>query len=170
MGHEAVAADLAAYAAGTLDSARLGIVRAHLITGCAACLASVFEAPVGLPRPAPEVRGKVVERSPISAILVVLALVAAIGVAAWLIARERQLRTSSVAETLARVREAAETTEDLRDRLLVAKAVLRSQRRVADAEQAVLARGADEAAEEAARLREQLRVRRQRLVRIPGGL
>jgi hypothetical protein len=99
-----------------------------------------------------------------------LALLVAVGVAAGLVVRERELRTTSVAETLARVSEAARAQAEMRDRLLVAKAVLRTQRRVADAEQAMLARGADEAAQQAAVLRDELRVRHRRLARLEAEL
>ena len=170
MGHDEVAASLAGYAAGTLEAHVSRVIQAHLATGCPSCLASVFDAPVGQPRPAPEAGDELVEQWSGWAIAAILMLVAAVGVTAGMVVRERQLRTRSVAETLARVREAAESAEELRDRLLVAKAVLRWQRRVADAEQAVLARGADEAAEEAATLREELRVRRRRLVQLEAEL
>jgi hypothetical protein len=163
MSHDEIAGSLAAYAAGALGAPRLEIVRAHLAAGCHPCLAHVFEAPVGRPRPAATTEGVRRPRSSAFVIAATLGLVVAVGVATALVARERQLRTSSVAETLARVREAAETQAELRDRLLVAKAVLRNQRRIADQEQAALARGADEAAQQAALLRDQLRVRRQRL-------
>jgi hypothetical protein len=167
MGHDEAAASLGAYAAGTLEASVARLVRAHLATGCPGCLASVFAAPVGRPR-------YVGERPSTSAIPVLLVLVAAIGVTAALVVRERQLRARDVTETLARVREASESAADLHDRLLVAKAALRSQRRMADAEQAVLARGADEASREAATLREELRVRLQRLAHleaaVAGGL
>jgi hypothetical protein len=52
----------------------------------------------------------------------------------------------------------------------VAKAVLRNQRRVANAEQEVLAQGASEAAAEAQTLRDELRTRRQRLARLEAEL
>jgi hypothetical protein len=121
---------------------------------------AVFAAPVGEPRPAADPA----DRPPSSVgILMLLGLVVAIAAAGGVVARERQLRTSSVAETLARVREAAEAQASLRDRLLVAKAVLRTQRRIADAEQDDLARGADE-------LREELRTRRARLSQLEAEL
>ena len=159
-GHDDVAAHLAAYAAGTLEDGMARAVQAHLTTGCRTCMLSVFEAPVGRPRPASASTRRAASAWARPAVLVLIAMV---GATTGLVVRERQLRARSVAERFDRLREAAQIAEDLRDRLLVAKAVLRSQRRVADAEQAVLARGADEAAQEAAALREELRMRRQRL-------
>jgi hypothetical protein len=166
--HDEIAGDLAAYAAGTLAADRLPTVQAHLAS-CRGCLMEVFEAPVGSPRPLADLAGH--DRPSSSAgILMLLGLVVAIAAAGGLIARERQLRTSSVAETLARVHEAADAQAALRDRLLVAKAVLRTQRRIADAEQDDLARGADEAAQQAADLRNELRTRRARLSQLEAEL
>lgn len=58
--HEDLRPLLARYAAGTLDGEEAWAVRAHLASGCTACLRDVFERPVGLPRftvpPAPEPR------------------------------------------------------------------------------------------------------------------
>jgi outer membrane murein-binding lipoprotein Lpp len=48
--HEAIRPLLADYAAGTLDAAGCEAVRVHLAEGCVACLAEVFDRPVGLPR------------------------------------------------------------------------------------------------------------------------
>jgi hypothetical protein len=168
--HDEVAASLAAYAAGTLEAERLGAVQVHLASGCEICLTTLFDAPVGKPRPLTVVAAAPPARMSAWSIVAILGLVAAVALAAVMVARERQLRTTSTAEILARVSEAARTEAELRDRLLVAKAVLRNQRRIADAEQEALARGADYAAQEAATLREELYRRRQHLARLEAEL
>jgi len=168
--HDEIAASLAAYAAGTLGAERSCVVREHLASGCRTCLAEVFEAPVGKPRPLAEREAALRASSSARAIVAALTLLVMFGVVAGLVVRERQLRTNSVAATLARLSEAAHAQAELQDRLLVAKAVLRMQRRAADAEQAVLARGADEAAQEAAALRDELRTRRRRLIQLEAEL
>jgi hypothetical protein len=169
LGHDEVVASLAAYAEGTLEPARTRSVQVHLATGCPSCMGALFAAPVGRPRPvvaepeAPAGHHGPGPRSSAWGLLAVLSLLIAVAGATGAVMRERELRARSVAETLARVREATEIAADLRDRLLVAKAVLRWQRRVADAEQEALARGASEAEEQAATLRDELRAGRRRL-------
>lgn len=154
MSHYEVARCLPGYAAGTLDDEQRRRVQAHLAEGCEACLQEVFRRPVGQTRPAPPPAPAVrdaQERSTASVVGgVLLALILATGVTAGLLVRERHLRTTTIGETLARVSEAVRAETELRDRLVVAKTVLRTQRRIADAEQAVLARGAEEAARDAA--------------------
>lgn len=168
MGHDEIVASLSAYAAGTLAATECAAVQEHLATGCRRCLALVFEAPVGKARPERPARNPP-RRSSWATIAGVSAVVA-LGVAAGLVVRERQVGSHRVAEVLARVGDAARTEATLRDRLLVAKAVLRNQRRVTDAEQEVLAQGALEAAAEAETLRDELRTRRQRLARLEAEL
>jgi hypothetical protein len=168
--HDEVVQYLPGYAAGTLDGMQCALVQAHLATGCEACLADVFRRPVGKTRPGePE---RVAEaRSSSSAIALVLpALILATGVTAGLLVRERHLRTTTVGETLARVSEAVRVEAELRDRLIVAKTVLRTQRRIADAEQAVLARGAAEASAEVESLRERLRAGHRRVAQLEAEL
>ena len=169
LGHDEIVASLAAYAEGTLEPARTRAVQAHLATGCPRCMDAVFAAPVGRARPivpadappgAPE---RTAGRSSAWGLIAVLALLVAVAGGAGAVVRERALRARNVSETLARVREATEIAADLRDRLLVAKAVLRTQRRIADIEQAALARGAEEAEQQAAVLRDELRAGRRRL-------
>src|SRR5262245_7411034 len=139
-------------------------------------MAALFAAPVGLPRSmVAQSAGAAAEDMPVRrssawSLVAVLGLVAAVGGAAGAVVRERELRTRSVAETLARVREATEIAADLRDRLLVAKAVLRTQRRVADAEQEALARGASAAEQQAATLRDELQAGRRRLANLEAEL
>jgi hypothetical protein len=169
VGHDEIVASLAAYAEGTLEPARTRAVQLHLAGGCPSCVGALFAAPVGLARPATE-EGARAGRSSAWAIAGGLAFLVAVAVGSGAVVRERELRTRSVAETLARVREATEIAADLRDRLLVAKTTLRLQRRVADAEQEVLARGADEAEQEAATLREQLRAGQRRLANLEAEL
>ena len=50
MTHDDLRADLAGYAAGTLDPERAEAIRTHLATGCTGCLAALYALPVGLPR------------------------------------------------------------------------------------------------------------------------
>jgi hypothetical protein len=170
MSHDEVTGLLAAYAAGTLGDDEGRRVRAHLASGCAHCLASLYDAPVGAARPTGPPEAKARSSNSARSIAVGLTLVVAGALAAGLVVRERQLRRTTVGETLARVQEAMDQQAALRDRLLVAKTVLRSQRRVADAEQEVLARGAEEVAGEAARLRDELRAGRRRLARLEAEL
>jgi hypothetical protein len=160
--HEEVAPRLSAYAAGTLDRVHARAVQAHLASGCPACLDEVFRRPVGMTRAAPARRGR--RRLVVAAFMAILASVSA--VATMLVVRERQLRQTRVADTLARVAEAARREAELRDRLVVAKMVLRSQRRVADTEQEILARGAEEASREAETLRQRLRAGRRRVAEL----
>jgi hypothetical protein len=180
LGHDEIVASLAAYAEGTLEPARTRTVQLHLATGCPGCVASLFAAPVGLERPVmaePQHEERAARRSSVWTVAGALALLAAVAGASGAVVRERalrmrerELRTRSVAETLARVREATEIAADLRDRLLVAKATLRWQRRVADREQEALARGADEAEQQAETLREELRAGKRRLANLEAEL
>jgi hypothetical protein len=170
LGHDEIVASLAAYAEGRLERARTRAVQLHLATGCPSCVGALFAAPVGLARPAGIEHDAPVRRSSAWAVAGVLALLAAVAVASGVVVRVRELRSRSVAETLARVHEATEMAADLRDRLLIAKATLRWQRRVADAEQEALARGADEAEQEAATLREELRAGKRRLANLEAEL
>jgi hypothetical protein len=170
MSHDEVVQYLPGYAAGTLSTAQCELVQAHLATGCGVCLEEVFRRPVGMARPH-EPESAAPRRSSSSAIgLVLLALILATGVTVGLLVRERHLRTTTVGETLARVGEAARAEAELRDRLIVAKTVLRTQRRIADAEQAVLARGAAEASAEVESLRERLRAGHRRVTELEAEL
>jgi len=169
MSHDEVVRCLPGYAAGTLDDEQRRLVQGHLAEGCDACLNEVFRRPVGKARPTVPVRDAD-QRSSSLVAGVLLALILATGVTVGLLVRERSIRTTTVGETLARVSEAVRSEAELRDRLVVAKTVLRTQRRVADAEQAVLARGAAEASREAEALRERLRAGRRRVAQLEAEL
>ena len=90
MSHEEIAGNLAAYAAGSLDAVRLRIVQGHLAAGCQTCLTQVFDAPVGRPRPALPAETSRGRWTSAFAIMAMLAVVVAVGVATTLVARERQ--------------------------------------------------------------------------------
>jgi hypothetical protein len=77
--HEDVRPLLQAYAAGTLPDELVDQVRGHLASGCLECLGTVYEHPVGLPRP----RGPIHPASRSLLPIAILAGVAAVGAGGW---------------------------------------------------------------------------------------
>jgi len=158
--HEEVRALVPAYAAGALDEFASDAVRAHLATGCAACLADVYARPVGLPRsdnashpievPAPRAR----YRAGLGTAVVVLALALAAAVA-WIVAELRGREAESRAE-------AARTAERLTD-VVASRANLTARLEALERDVAASAEAASRATaalraagDESARLREEL--------------
>jgi hypothetical protein len=158
--HEEVRALVPAYAAGALDEFASEAVRAHLATGCAACLADVYARPVGLPRgdnasrsivvPAPRAR----YRAGLGTAVVVLALALAAAVA-WIVAELRGREAESRAE-------AARTAERLTD-VVASRANLTARLEALEREVAASAEAASRATaalraagDESARLRDEL--------------
>ncbi|HEV7734056.1 MAG TPA: zf-HC2 domain-containing protein [Candidatus Binatia bacterium] len=90
MTHEEVRPLLADYAAGTLPDEQVEQVRAHLASGCLSCLGTIYQHPVGLPRPARPIH---LRRSVLPLVLLAGAVAAATAGWAWTLRRlqvERQ--------------------------------------------------------------------------------
>ena len=176
MTHEEVRALLPAYAAGALEEGACELVRTHLASGCVECLNDVFARPVGLFRPAREVRmteppppaaptvPATARRPGLMAAVVVLSLALAATVA-WMVIELRD-------------REAAyrERAIDLEARLVdVDAARVRLESRLAGVERQVAAaqeeagrqaEAARAAAEETARVRDELEAAREQVAQL----
>jgi hypothetical protein len=174
--HEELRALLPAYAAGALDGFASDAVRAHLATGCAACLAEVYARPVGLPRtnagsppvvpapppPAVDRRGGLVA----AVVALALGLTAAV---AWIIVELRGREASSRTET-ARIEERLAGVVAARADLAARVEALARDVAGAEATASRATEAARAARDESARLRDELAAAQARIDALRGGI
>jgi hypothetical protein len=116
--HEEVRPLLPAYAAGTLPDELVEQVRAHLASGCLSCLGTIYEHPVGLPRPSRVIHEPSRGILPI-AILASVAALAAGGWAwnGWRLRTERADHAWALASERARLTAMADERAEIAERL-----------------------------------------------------
>lgn len=175
MNHEEARRLIPRYAAGELNKVDADAVRGHLASGCADCLADVFQRPVGLPRaprrvnqtparPETRVRSGQGRRMILSGLLA-LGVAGAGALALWTFARLRRIEGGARIDT-ARLDELERTRSVLASRV----EQLDEERARAGAEALRQAEAARTAADTSANLRRELDTARARIAALPRGV